>query len=248
LGGRIVLAIGLYLASRQLMNIKTNRNMAVIEPKRMDIVYPEKLKKYSAGLRLWHWLNALVITGSLLTVLLNSTLLKGRKNAAFIKDKLHEAGATVTDDQARSVAHELTDKVWALHTYFGYGLASLVLFRLVLEFFHAADQKLIRKIKVAYNDYMVTKKNRELARHEFWVKTLYAIFYLFILTMAVTGLCLAFEDDVPALKAIHAIREVHQFTMYLILAFITVHLAGVFLAERKDSSGITSDMINGGRE
>jgi Ni,Fe-hydrogenase I cytochrome b subunit len=35
--------------------------------------------------------------------------------------------------------------------------------------------------------------------------------------------------------------------MYLILAFIVVHLAGVFLAEiRKDSKGIVSDMINGG--
>ena len=221
--------------------------MAVIEPTRKEIEHPGQKKKYSASLRLWHWLNAIVITGSLLTVLLNSTLLKGRKNAAFIKDKLSEAGASVTDAQARSVAHELTDKVWALHTYFGYGLAALVLFRLLLEFFRLADQKLLHKIKTAYNDYQIVKKNRELARHEFWVKTLYAVFYLFIIIMAVTGLCLAFEDDVPALKAIHAIREVHQFTMYLILTFITVHLAGVFLAERKDSAGITSDMINGGK-
>src|ERR1700761_3161600 len=124
--------------------------MAVIEPKRKDIEHPESTKKYSAALRFWHWLNAIVITGSLLTVLLNSTLLKGRKNAAFIKNKLHEAGATVTDEQARSVAHELTDKVWALHTYFGYGLAALVLFRIILEFFQLADQKMIRKIRIAY--------------------------------------------------------------------------------------------------
>jgi Ni,Fe-hydrogenase I cytochrome b subunit len=231
------------LITQQIANSK---KMTVIEPKRRDIAHPERTKTYSSSLRLWHWLNAIVITGSLLTVLLNSTLLKGRKNAAFIKDKLHEAGATVTDEQARSVAHELTDKVWALHTYFGYGLAALVLFRIILEFFQLADQKLIRKIKVAYRDYYVIKQHRELARHEFWVKTIYAIFYLFIIIMAVTGLCLAFEDDVPALKAIHAIREVHQFTMYLILTFITIHIAGVFMAERKDSSGITSDMINGG--
>jgi cytochrome b len=36
--------------------------------------------------------------------------------------------------------------------------------------------------------------------------------------------------------------------MYLILAFIAVHLAGVYLAERKDGKGIVSDMINGGKE
>jgi Ni,Fe-hydrogenase I cytochrome b subunit len=34
--------------------------------------------------------------------------------------------------------------------------------------------------------------------------------------------------------------------MYLIIAFIVVHLAGVFLAERKTDNGIVSDMINGG--
>lgn len=221
--------------------------MAIIEPKRQDIEHPDRIKKYSSSLRLWHWLNAIVITGSLLTVLLNSTLLNTRANSVVIKNQLHEAGVTVTDKQARSAAHELSDKVWAVHTYFGYALAALVLFRILLEFFQLADQKLIRKIKAAYRDYFIIKKHRELAKHEFWVKTLYAIFYLFIMTMAVTGLCLAFEDDVPALKAIHAIREVHQFTMYLILSFIGLHLAGVFLAERKDSSGITSDMINGGR-
>ena len=55
-----------------------------------------------------------------------------------------------------------------------------------------------------------------------------------------------FEDDVPWLKSIKAFREVHSFTMYLVIAFIIVHIAGVFLAERKDSRGIVSDMINGG--
>ncbi|MDR3696858.1 cytochrome b/b6 domain-containing protein [Mucilaginibacter sp.] len=222
--------------------------MAAIEPTRRSPVHPQQIKKNSPGLRLWHWLNALVITGSLLTVLLNSTLLKTRKNAAFIQDTLKEAGATVTNDQARSVAHELSDKIWTLHTYFGYVLVGLVVFRLLLEFFQVADQKFIRNLKSAYAKYQSVKQQRETARHDFLVKTVYAIFYLMIITMAVTGLCLAFEDDVPALKAIHAFREIHQFTMYLILAFIVVHLAGVFLAERKESPGIVSDMINGGKE
>ena len=222
--------------------------MTVIEPKLYNVKHPKQVKKYSSSLRLWHWLNALVITGSLLTVLLNSTLFKTRANASLIKTNLHNNGINVTDGQARSVAHELSDKVWALHTYFGYTLAALLIFRLVLEFFQLADQKFIRKITVAYQQYKTVKKRRELAKHEFWVKTIYAVFYLMILTMVLTGLCLAFEDDVPMLKSIHAFRQIHAFTMYLILVFITVHLAGVFLAERKDDSGIVSDMINGGSE
>jgi len=222
--------------------------MTVIEPTRRSPVHPQQIKRNSSGLRLWHWLNAIVISGSLLTVLLNSTLLKTRKNAVLIQDQLKEAGATITSDQARSVAHELSDKIWTIHTYFGYVLVGLVVFRLLLEFFRLADQKFIRNLKSAYTKYQIVKQARETARHDFWVKTLYAVFYLMIITMAITGLCLAFEDDVPALKAIHAFREIHSFTMYLILGFIFVHLCGVFLAERKDSAGIVSDMINGGKQ
>ena len=222
--------------------------MAATGPITRDIQQTQQVKKNSAGIRLWHWLNALVISGSLLTVLLNSTLLKTRKNAKLIQDQLKEAGATVTNDQARHAAHELSDKVWALHTYVGYGLVGLVVFRLLMEFFQLADQKFLRGLKRLYQQYKDTKENREQLRHDFWVKTLYATFYLMIITQAITGLCLAFEDDVPALKAIHAFREIHSFNMYLILGFIVLHLAGVFLAERKNSSGKVSDMINGGKE
>jgi Ni/Fe-hydrogenase 1 B-type cytochrome subunit len=220
--------------------------MTAIEPQRRD-VDSNLIKKNSASLRLWHWLNTIVITGSLLTVLLNSTVLKSRNNAAPIQKQLVKAGATVTTDQARTAAHVISDKIWKVHMYFGYTLAGLLLFRLVLEFFQLRDQKLIRKIKAAYKDHYILKRNREIAFHEFWVKTLYAIFYLMLLVMVLTGLSLAFEDDVPMLKQMGWIRDVHSFTMYLILIFIIVHLAGVFLAERKDSPGIISDMVNGGR-
>ena len=220
--------------------------MTVIEPSRVDLEHLPHTKKYSASLRFWHWASAIVITGSLLTVLINSTILQGWNTANVIKDQLHHSGVTVTDDQARSASHALRDNVWDIHKYFGFVLAALILFRLIAEFFHLADQKLINKIRRAYHEYQ-SGKNRLIARHELVVKTLYATLYVLLIIMAVTGLCLAFEDDVPALKAIHAIREIHSFCMYLILAFIFVHLAGVFLAERKDSKGIVSDMINGGQ-
>lgn len=219
----------------------------VMTEKPLQPIIPLKRKQYALSLRLWHWLNAIVITGSLLTVLLNSTILKSRNSAPVLQQQLAQTGVTVNSDQARSAAHAMSDEVWTVHEYCGYGLALLFLFRIGLEFFQLADQKLIRKIKKGWQDYRHVKERRELGRHEFWVKTLYAIFYLLLLIMVITGLCLAFEDDVPLLKSIHAIREVHSFTMYLILAFIVVHIAGVLLAERKDSPGIVSDMVNGGR-
>jgi Ni/Fe-hydrogenase 1 B-type cytochrome subunit len=220
--------------------------MAVIEPVKNGLNSTKKHKKYSAPLRLWHWLSVIVISGSLLTVLADSTITNGRTNSGLIKDALSEKNIVISADQARSAAHEIGDKVWELHTYFGYALAGLLIFRLILEFFQRADQKLIRSIKAAYHQHVILKKDREIAKHELIVKSLYLAFYTLLLIMATTGICLAFEDDVPALKKIHAIREIHGFCMYLIIAFIIVHLSGVFLAERKDDKGIVSDMINGG--
>jgi Ni,Fe-hydrogenase I cytochrome b subunit len=221
--------------------------MTLIEPVKKDIQNHSQKKKYSAPLRFWHWANMIVISGSLITVLINATLNDRESINPLIKDELKHGGVAVTDQQVGGVGHALEDKVWEIHTYFGYVLAGLLLLRLILEFFQLADQKLIRKIKTAYQQFQATKKNRELAKHELVVKGIYAVFYLLLTVMAVTGLFLAFEDLLAPLKAIrHSVKEVHGFCMYLILAFIVVHLIGVFLAERKESKGIVSDMINGG--
>lgn len=223
--------------------------MTLIEPTRKDIANPKYVKKYSPSLRLWHWLNTIVISGSLITVLINSTIITRETVAPVVQNELSKSGATVSAEQARGVGHALEDKVWEVHIYFGYCLAALLLFRLILEFFQLADQKFIRGIKRAYTQFMDTKKSRMIARHEFAVKAIYAIFYLVLFIMVITGLFLAFEDLMAPYKAIrHSVKEVHGFCMYIVLAFIAVHLIGVFLAERKDSKGIVSDMINGGGE
>lgn len=221
--------------------------MSVIEPTKENLQQPGNVKKYSPTLRLWHWANLVVISGSLLTVLLNGTILKSRNDAPVIKDALKKAGAVVTDAQVKAATHDLSDKVWDVHVYFGYGLAALLLFRIVLEFFQLADQKFIRILKTAWRNFKAVKKRRETTRHELAVKIIYAVFYVLLLVMVTTGLFLAFEDFFEPYKAIrHTVKEVHNFGMYIVLAFITVHLLGVFLAERQDGKGIVSDMINGG--
>lgn len=221
--------------------------MSTIEPIRKEVQHPAQVKKYSASLRLWHWANTIVVSGSLITVLINSTLTDDHSTSSFMKDEFTKAGATVTATQAKSVAHALSDKTWDAHIYFGYALAALLLFRIILEFFQLADQKFIRKLKSAWYQFQTTKQNREAAKHEFIVKAIYSVFYLLVFIMVATGLFLAFEDALAAFKSIrHTVKSIHGFCMYLILAFIAVHLAGVFLAERKESKGIVSDMINGG--
>lgn len=221
--------------------------MAIIEPLRKDIDNPNKVKRHSLAVRLWHWLNLLVITGSLLTVLLNSTLFDVRDNTNYVQQQLQESGASVTAEQAKNVAHGLEDKVWDIHIYFGYALAALLLFRLIAEFFQPGQQQLKYRLKNAYQTYRKHSRQSTLALHDLTVKSLYLIFYLLLAIMSLTGLAMAFQDKLGIDKATnHSIKEFHGFCMYLILAFIVVHLIGVVLAERKENKGIVSDMINGG--
>lgn len=221
--------------------------MAIIEPTHKDLQHPSKIKKYSSSLRLWHWLNMIVISGSLITVLINSTITDKHAITDLVKTRIQETKG-VDNDLSRSVAGALEDKVWAVHIYFGYCLVALLFFRLMLEFFQLTDQKFIRKLKDTFAQYKAIKKNRQEALHELTVKVIYALFYCLLVIMVVTGLSLAFDDDVPALKSIHhPVKSVHGFCMYLILTFIIAHVVGVILAERKKTGkGIVSDMINGG--
>jgi cytochrome b len=192
-------------------------------------------------------MNTIVISGSLITVLINSTITDDRATSDLMKSELQKSGANITAEQARDVAHALSDSVWGVHIYFGYALTALLLFRLILEFFQLTDQKFIRKLKQAYRQYNTIKNNRKAVRNELTVKAIYALFYVVVIIMVATGLFLAFEDALAAYKSIrHSVKEVHGFCMYLVLIFIIVHIAGVYLAERKDGKGLVSDMINGG--
>lgn len=204
--------------------------MATIETVRKDV---KNLPRYSPSIRLWHWFNALAITGSLVTVLINSTLFEGP--------------AMKATQAAKDLSHELEERVWSVHIYFGYVLAVLFLFRIILEVFQLADQKLIRSIKSVYKSYFVAGQRSRIVRHELTVKILHFVFYLFLTVLVVSGLIIAFHTELGISRPLsHSIKEVHEFCMYPIIAFILVHITGVVMAERKDSHGIVSDMINGG--
>lgn len=241
--------LGLPVSLRIYYPLTLNSNsMAGIEPIRKDIEKPSVLKRNSARIRFWHWASVLVISGSLITVLINSTLLD-RGNSGLVKNGLIQTGAKIDDQQARAVLHGMEDQVWGIHSYFGYALAALLLFRIISEYYQPKDQRLFKKLKTAYQNYFVKPKERRLARHELLTKTLYLGYYCLMVLMATTGLSIAFAKDLGITKSFsHQLKEIHGFVMYLIITFIIVHIFGVFLAERKDGRGIVSDMINGGKE
>jgi len=81
------------------------------------------------------------------------------------------------------------------------------------------------------------------------VKLSYLAFYLFISVMVLTGLALTWADDVAWLHGIeHPVKEIHNVTMYLIMAFVAAHIVGVVWAELTRDHGLISRMVGGKSE
>src|SRR5664279_1143136 len=91
------------------------------------------IQEHSMMIRIWHWLTFIVISGIILTVLINSTLTNQRKNIPMVQEQLKSRNIIVTEDQAFAVTREYEDKFWNVHKLFGYSLAFLLISRVIIE-------------------------------------------------------------------------------------------------------------------
>jgi Ni,Fe-hydrogenase I cytochrome b subunit len=204
------------------------------------------IQKHSASLRIWHWLTFLFITGSIVTVLFNSTLLSPRDNVKMVQEQLQRKGITVTDDQAFAVSHEYEDKMWDVHKLIGYGLAILFLARIIIEFTQPKDEKIQNKLKRVKELQQKNDGNKADYTHYLRVRLSYTIFFLLLFCMVLTGLGMSFGRDLGFSREVFRwIKNVHSIVQYLVYTFILIHLAGVIIAENGKIKGIVSGMVNG---
>jgi Ni/Fe-hydrogenase 1 B-type cytochrome subunit len=200
---------------------------------------------HSLALRIWHWTTFAVITFTIILVLMGTFMFKTRDNIGLVKEQLERKGATVTNDQARAVSHEYSDKIWMLHKYVGYCLSFLLLCRLIIEVAQPNDEKTTVKLKRALGFEAKAGPEKDEKNLYLFVKRGYVLFYLLFLTMALSGLVLAFED-VAFLDPIHdAMKTIHEYTQYTIYTYIIVHLIGVVVADIGNHPGLVSGMIHG---
>ena len=118
---------------------------------------------------------------------------------------------------------------------------------MVLEFFQRGPQRFGAKLGTARQYFRQQGPDLRDARHSLLVKYSYLAFYLMLTAMVGTGLLLIYADNYEALEKLeHAVKEVHNFTIYLVIVFIVTHIGGVVWAEMTKNRGIVSDTINGG--
>jgi Ni/Fe-hydrogenase 1 B-type cytochrome subunit len=221
--------------------------MNTTQPLSTTILSPQAAfnESHARLIRIWHWTFFIAMTAQLVTVLFASTLFRTRNNIGLVQQEMQHQGVTIGNDQARGVAHAFNDRLWDWHTYVGYVICGFLLARVVIELTLSKEERLATKIRQAIAIKRSAPADAESQQHYLRVKWSYVIFYCLILTMALTGLCLAF-DDLPMMKGIRGpARQVHGFVQYLIYGFIVLHLGGVIIADIGKHHGIVSGMIHG---
>lgn len=200
------------------------------------------------SIRLWHWLNGLVVLGLLLTVLLRKTVLSWRANSALIEAKIQDAGGSIESGLAADIAKSIRNVMWEWHINLGLALAALLVWRVGAGLLTGRTP--LRDLVAGFRAWSQAQgQAKRSALHLAVVKVLHALFYLGLLFMAATGLSLHYAGDLGLSKAtLGSIKEAHELGMWPIAVFVAAHLIGVIYAELTHSRGIVSDMIHGGEE
>jgi cytochrome b561 len=199
------------------------------------------LKRNSRGLRIWHWSNSALVLAQLATILFLFVVVKVKTLAPEFSKALADKGVTMAPADLRGLTRIVAHRIWDWHIWIGIALACLLAYRVLVSFLQQGgqrtDAKLARlKERAAQGEAGATKA--------VWVRYSYRVFYVILAVMVVTGLVLVFEDYFPSIE--HTAKEIHEFTMYLVIAFVVAHIVGVFRAEVTTEPGIVSDMIHGG--
>ena len=203
-------------------------------------------KDYRAPLRFWHWGNAALISFQLTTILFLKVIVSPRSAVPEFLHDLDQQHVALTAKQANDFAHIISDRIWTWHIYAGWGLVTFWVLRLFLQLTGPSELRFTSRLMEILRRYRLAPlADKAKAGKILFAKTTYALFYTFITIMVTTGLIMIYED-VAWLEGVQDLaKEIHEFTMYLIIGFIVLHVAGVVWAEIMEDHGRISRMIGG---
>lgn len=216
--------------------------MAPVQPATTSPTAPADAPKHnSIGLRIWHWSNAGLVLFQLMTILFMFVIVNVKTLAPEFSQVLAEKGANLPADELRGLRRIVSHRIWDWHIWAGIALSCLLAFRVLVSFWQRGGQRTAAKIaalkaRQAQGDATATKA--------LWARYAYRAFYVVLAVMVLTGLILVFEDYFPSIE--HLMKEIHEYTMYAVIAFVVAHIFGVFRADATVEPGLVSSMINGG--
>jgi len=183
--------------------------------------------KYSKVYRIIHWTIAISFLLLLITIFLRLTWMNKYNVAAIIQDYLSSTDQVLSQEQLIDLAKKIRQPMWNWHIYIGYVLVGLFSIRLILPAFGHM------KIQNPLDKTLSTKMKFQ--------KWIYIIFYLCVIVSLVTGLIIVLGPK----EFKKPMEEIHVLSIYYLIAFIGIHLAGVLIAEFTDQKGIISRIVSG---
>lgn len=186
-----------------------------------------KNREYSAIYRIMHWSIAICMTLLLVTIFLRLTWMNKNNVALIIQDYLATTDQKLTQDQLITLAKKIRKPMWDWHIYIGYALVGLYSIRIALPFFGQM------KFSNPFNKDLGIKE-----KFQYWT---YLIFYVCVVISLITGLIIVLGPK--NLK--EPMEEIHVLSIYYLLAFIVIHLSGVFFSELTTQQGLISRIVSG---
>lgn len=185
-------------------------------------------RNYSKIFRILHWSIAIAFLLLLLTIFLRKTWMEKSHVAEIIQTYLTENNyETLPQDDAIVLAKKIRKPMWDWHIYLGYVLVGLYCIRLALPFFGEM------KFTSPFQKDLDTK-----SKFQYWT---YLIFYVFTGISLITGLIIEWGPKTYK----KPMEEIHELSIYYLLAFIVIHFGGVLVAELGSQKGIISKIISG---
>ena len=186
--------------------------------------------EYSKIYRIIHWAIVVSFVLLLITIFLRLTWMNKYNVAEIIQDYLSGTDQVLTQEQVITLAKKIRQPMWDWHIYIGYVLVGLFSIRFILPAFgHMKFQSPFAK---------------NLSTKQKFQKWIYIIFYLCVIISLVTGLII----ELGPKEWKKPMEEIHVLGIYYLIAFIVLHLAGIFKAEFTDQKGIISRMVSGGKK
>lgn len=179
-------------------------------------------------IRLWHWLNAILMLGIALTVFLREFWLNKTAISTTLMLKLSDINTSITEEQAIVIAKAIRSPMWNWHIYLGIAVGVLMLFKLFL---------VVKNIKIDDGRSDIKMKA---------VRFSHFVIILAIITSVITGLVMYYGADIGLSKdTTHFFKDIHEPVSWVIIAFIPLHIIGVFVSDNSDYKGIVSKIISG---
>lgn len=147
--------------------------------------------------------------------------------AEIIGNFLSQTDQSLSQDELIVLAKKIRQPMWQWHVYIGYVLVGLFALRFLLPFF--GEMKFQNPLK------------KELSMKEKFQNWTYIVFYACVVVSLITGLII--EHGPKILKK--QMEEIHELSIYYLVAFIVIHLSGVLIAEFTSERGLISKIISG---